>query len=144
MIRGYFVREPGVPATPYVVAKLRLMPQSGFEPVSFIIDTGSDFTILNPLDASRLWLDYQAQDFATGATNRILLGIGGQMRVALKTVDLKFTDDELGTLGSSMTVHVAAPDEADQWDLPSLLGRDVLQAFTLTVDARSETVTLAT
>ena len=42
-----------------------------------------------------------------------------------------------------MTIHVAAPDEADQWDLPSLLGRDVLQAFRLTVDARSETVTLA-
>ena len=82
MIRGYFIREPGVPSTPYVDASVRLTPRSGFEPVSFIIDTGSDFTILNPLDASRLWPDHQAHDFAAGAANRILLGIGGQMRFA--------------------------------------------------------------
>ncbi len=143
MIRGYVVHEPGVPSTPYVDATLRTTPQFRLEPLSFVIDTGSDFTILNPFDASRLWPDYDTHDFVTGAETRLLLGIGGPVRFALRAVNLQFTDDELGALSSPMTIHVAVPDTTDRWDLPSLLGRDVLQAFTLTLDARSETVTLA-
>jgi Retroviral aspartyl protease len=142
VIHGYFaVRSPGPPA-PHVAATIRRAPAAEFAEIDFLIDTGADFTTVHPADAFRLWPGYFTHDFARDPTVREMHGIGGPARFIPLQAELQFIDDEMGAVAAPMTVWVAAPDEQGLWNLPSLLGRDIIQQFTLTVDARKDAIHL--
>ena len=92
-------------------------------PVRLLVDTGSDRTIISPAAASRAGLS------GTIGSAVNLRGVGGRVtgvEVVVGTLDV--AGSRMGNF--PVIVHDAGVRNAD-----GLLGRDVLDAFTLTVDA---------
>jgi predicted aspartyl protease len=98
--------------------------------LSLLVDTGADRTLLSPSALARA--GFGGQD---GSPIQIL-GVTGSGAATLVTVPrLDIAGARLGPL--RVVVHPAPADGVD-----GLLGRDVLDAFTLTVDAASGRATL--
>ena len=101
-----------------------------------MIDTGADDTILRPSDVRRSgrasrWRppDSTSIRIASG-----IEGVGGGGYIIPVSARLFFrTDTGTDRLSQDARVWVAQPTDANQ-RMPSLLGRDLLQFFRLTVD----------
>jgi len=94
-------------------------------PLSLLLDTGADRTVIAPAAVARAGID-----LAVGSPIRIS---GGATMVAVPLLEV--AGARVGPL--SVIVH-AVPSES----LDGLLGRDVLDAFTITFDAAAGQVTL--
>ena len=135
-IPGYLVpvRIPGVAARPYMEVELLLEGTSSVFTVGFLIDTGADDTILHPGDLQRPDVPPLTLPFADHPERRRVGGIGGSTDLIPVSARLFFqTDTGGGRLWQDCRVWVAQPNDTNQ-RLPSLLGRDLLQFFRLTVD----------
>jgi Aspartyl protease/Domain of unknown function (DUF4124) len=99
-------------------------------PLSLLLDTGSDRTVIAPAAASRAGIDT-----ASGSPIRIS-GVTGSAGATLVPVPLlEVAGARLGPL--SVVVHAMPSESVD-----GLLGRDVLDAFTVTFDAAAGQVRL--
>ena len=135
-IPGYLrsVPIPGVPARPYVDADLLIEGTSTVDVVHFLIDTGADDTVLQPFDLTWSEAPPLASTFDDHPERRRIEGIGGSVYIIPVSVRLFFPiEGGPGRLWYDCRVWVAEPSDATL-TMPSLLGRDLLQLFRLTLD----------
>ena len=105
-----------------------LLPRLGWRGnVSFIFDTGADSSLLMPLDAQRMGIDY-----AMFETTESTLGIGGVSENFIESAYLAFVGDE-ALYGYEIELHVCRPAE-ELMTIPSLLGRDIIDRWRVTYD----------
>ena len=107
---------------PMVTGFARLPNSSLERSILFLVDTGAEVTILHPLDAEQLGLD-----FAGLGCGQSIAGIGGSAKVFDQQLRLLFPDADTGAWYEyNLTILVAAPTEHNR-SFPSLLGRDILR-----------------
>jgi hypothetical protein len=96
--------------------------------VRFLIDTGSDRSLIHPADSVHLGIDVAADFLST--VPETSLGVGGSSSEYEEACDV-FLERE-GGLWDRLVVplRIAVPTEANE-ALPSLLGRDVLFHYRL-------------
>jgi len=123
-IKGWF---DGADRVPMVVAWVNLPRLRVLAPVTFLVDTGADRTVLHPDDAAELGID--ARVLGAGVN---LAGVGGS-GVYRPERALLVVGDGISLYYLGMTLYIATPDAANQ-GLPSLLGRDMLSHFRTTYD----------
>ena len=120
MIIGSF-EEKG---RPYVNAELFLPRLRLSGVVSFLVDTGSDSTILHPPDMARVGIRVSELRGKSGSR-----GIGGPGDAYPETARLLFEDaDGVTPYFYRLDIDIAKPDANNQ-SLPSLLGRDILDCW---------------
>ncbi len=124
MIKGRFGDTTGRPC---VEGKVIIPQLSLSGNVSFIFDTGADQSLLMPLDAQRFGVDYdQLNDKETS------LGIGGASENYIETALMVFADDNQLYI-YSIKLGISTPSE-EIMDIPSLLGRDIIDKWRVTYD----------
>lgn len=123
MLTGRFGDTSG---RPYIEGRL-VLPRLGLQAdISFLIDTGADTSLLHPTDGKVLGIDYSK---LTGKDESI--GVGGVCYNYLEEAMLLFT--EPGKRLYVYTLDLAiSPNSPDIMDLPSLLGRDILDQWGMT------------
>ncbi len=115
---------PGLPV--FVSAKI-----NGAGPVTLILDTGSDRTLIAPAALQRLGISTE------DAPRGILKGVTGTSYVeAVWVQSVEVSEARVGPL--LIIVH-----NADLKDADGLLGRDFLANFSVTIDSKEKVVTLA-
>ena len=120
-------RIPFTPGSPILV-NARV---NGAGPVTLILDTGADRTMLTPMVLLRLGIS------TANAPTAEIKGATGTARGALVQVaSVEVGDAKVGPL--LILVH-----DADLKQAEGLLGRDFLERFTITIDANERVVTLA-
>lgn len=141
-ILGEF-RAERPPASPEAVVHARVSLTPGrFAEVTFLIDTGADCTMLSPSDTANVLPPGSPLDWENDPSLRRVRGVGaGASRVITRDGVIAFEDEERGlVLQEGVRFFLAEP--AAGAGLPSLLGRDVLENFRLTVSTRESQVTL--
>jgi hypothetical protein len=135
-IPGYLVpvRIPGVPARPYVDAGVLIQAATTPLAIRFLIDTGADDTLLHPSDVEQFAGPVLDAPFDEHPERQLIGGVGGGTYIVPVSARLFFRD-EVGAyhLRQDCRVWVAQPTATNR-RLPSLLGRDLLQFFRLTLD----------
>ena len=111
------------------------------KPVLFLIDTGAARTTLSPRDAKRVFPGYAYLDWTRDPRLKAVSGVGGICRVIVRLGAIRFIDNRLGPLDWDGLIELIEPT-ADSRALPSLLGRDVLDNFRLTVSKRESLISL--
>lgn len=119
-------RIPFTPGSPILVSA-RI---NGGGPVTLILDTGADRTMLTPMALWRLGI---STDNAPPAE---IKGATGTARAALVQV----LSVEVGEARAGPLLIIA--HDADLKQADGLLGRDFLERFTVTIDAKERVVTL--
>ena len=105
-----------------------LLPRLGWSGnVSFIFDTGADTSLLMPLDAQRMGIDYAVFDNEVST-----LGIGGASENFVEPAYLAFVGDE-ALYGYQIELHICKPSN-DLMNVPSLLGRNIIDRWRVTYD----------
>ena len=132
------VSIPGVAPRPYLDAEVLIEGTSTLVPIPFLIDTGADDTVLHPSDLQRPGAPPLALSFDDHPERRRVEGIGGGGYIIPVSARLLFqTDAGTGRLWHDCRIWVAQPTDANR-RIPSLLGRDLLQLFRLTVDYQAD------
>jgi hypothetical protein len=119
-------RIPFTPGSPILVSA-RI---NGAGPVTLILDTGADRTMLTPMALWRLGIS------TAGAPQAEIRGVTGTARGELVRVD----SVEVGDARAGPLLILA--HDADLKQAEGLLGRDFLERFTVTIDANERVVTL--
>ena len=119
-------RIPFTPGSPILV-NARI---NGAGPVTLILDTGADRTMLTPMALWRLGIS------TAGAPQAEIRGVTGTARGELVRVD----SVEVGDARAGPLLILA--HDADLKQAEGLLGRDFLERFTVTIDANERVVTL--
>ena len=105
-----------------------LLPRLGWSGyVSFIFDTGADTSLLMPLDAQRMGIDYGLFE-----NEESTLGIGGASENFIEPAYLAFVGDE-ALYGYEIELHICKPAD-ELMTIPSLLGRDIIDRWRVTYD----------
>lgn len=137
-----FLHDPGrstradllMTPRPHINARVRLN-QRRLE-IPLLIDTGADFTFLQPAAAARLLEVDELRHQPTQSADVITLsGIGGGVRTMVRQVGLLIWDDSGVGYSFSQSILLGLPGNsspsAPSPIVPSLLGRDVLRRFDL-------------
>jgi hypothetical protein len=132
MIEGRFGDTSG---RPYIESRLAIPRLRKFGDISFILDTGADTTLLMPLDGGRIGIDYNMLQGTASAT-----GIGGLSKHYVEPAILAFTDPGKCLYAYTISLRIASPSP-DIGDIPSLLGRDVLDNWLITIDRQNDLLT---
>jgi len=125
MLHGRFGDTTG---RPYIEAHLSIPSLKVDGSVSFLIDTGSDCTVLMPLDAARLKIDYSRLTKRVEST-----GIGGLSNDFVVPAALLFSDPGAKVYGYNVALRIAEP-KPELKTTPSLLGRDVINHWRIVYD----------
>lgn len=125
MLKGRFGSTTG---RPYFDGRLVLPRLKISGDVSFILDTGADVSVLMPLDAGRPKIDYASLSDTTDT-----LGIGGLSKDFVEPAFLAFTDSGVTLYAYEISLHIATASP-DIMKVPSLLGRNILDNWTITYD----------
>ncbi len=124
MIAGYFTSD----GLPWVGCDL-LLPRFGLKaPVTFLIDTGSDTTILHPADGRTLRCPFDLLENPAE-----FIGVGGTLHYYFEPAVLSFDDSDGGTWEFEIDISIAKPGPLTD-GLDSLLGRDVLNQMRMDYD----------
>ncbi len=101
--------------------------------VSFLVDTGADKTVLMPLDGQRLAIDYTKLN-----GNERTVGIGGFSVNFVEKALVVFLDSSNNVLCVySIDLQISPPSPAIM-DIPSLLGRDILNQWRMSYNERRD------
>ena len=132
MISGEFGRT----GRPYVIGDLDLPRLGASGRVIFLVDTGSDQTIIHP-PALRYWGVSAGQlTNRAGSTH----GVGGLVALFFEPAILRFTDADLATVYTyRLNIAIAEPNAVNR-NFPSLLGRNILDCWYLESDPTYNTL----
>lgn len=132
MLRGRF---GDTTRRPYVQARL-VIPRFNIDAsISFLVDTGADSSLIAPADAREMGIDYAKLGGAVES-----LGMGGIALSYPVKCSLAFRDP-----GKCIYVYhldaldIAAPDPEIE-EMPSLLGREILDRWRMTYDPTKDTL----
>jgi hypothetical protein len=144
VIRGFLSAGSTPRLVPAVEARL-LIPRITHwtrDVVPFLIDTGSRWSILHPLDADAIGIDL------TTLTDPTLWpapvtghGLGGSSQYYPLPAAYGFMLEDGRPQVISERLHIAVPTPVNE-RLPSILGRDVLRHFRLVIDWPGDEVIL--
>jgi hypothetical protein len=123
MLLGRFGNTSG---RPYLEGRLVLTRLGLAADISFIVDTGADKTVVMPLDGTRLGVDY-----ANLTRPFVSTGIGGMSADYLEPAILAFSETRTAIHLYQIDVIVSSPSP-DIMNIPSLLGRDILDRWQMT------------
>jgi predicted aspartyl protease len=133
IIRGFF--EFG---TPYVVVQIKCINLEIIATIRFLVDTGASRTVISDKDAVKLGIDYnKLKKLEDG-----MIGIGGQVETFLMdNVELLFKSDG-GIHVEKLDILVLKHREMDEKikKIPSLLGRDIMNRYALSLNAKRNLV----
>ncbi len=135
-IDGYY-KEDNPPA-PYVYGEVYLPDLHLHGDIEFLVDTGAHATSLMPHDMTAMGIDVRR---IPGRYQKVE-GVGGEARYKATRAVLRFQDhDAFGHFQEfEIDVHLTRGDAWQQ--LPSLLGRDILNECECTVDGVRERVAI--
>ena len=142
-IQGYY-SAGSYPPAPYVKAEV-LVHETSLPPVQieFLVDTGADSTTLLPFDWNRMGipsLDSVVADYRRDATG---IGGGARYKTVRATVRLRDEDSTDGVWDTYVYVDLIEEiGDVDHDQLPSLLGRDILNKCLCTFNGVERTVVL--
>lgn len=95
-------------------------------PVEFLLDTGSDVTVLMPSDAKRLGVD-----FSKLTQTRTSYGVGGKAEdFIIPAVLIVNDEDETHAYRFALRIAKSIPEIEDA---PSLLGRDIAKNWNISI-----------
>ncbi len=124
MIIGYFTSD----GLPWVSCDL-LLPRFGLKaPVTFLVDTGSDTTILHPADGLMLHCPFDLLDNPAE-----FISAGGALLYYMEPAVLTFAETDGGAQEFEIHISIAKPDPVTD-GLDSLLGRDLLNQVRMEYD----------
>jgi hypothetical protein len=127
-VRGALTRIPFTPGAPIIVSA-RISDAAA--PINLILDTGADRTMVAPQALWRLGIS------TLNAPRAMIKGvIGSGHGDVVHVTSVQVGDARVGPL--PIVAH-----DADLKQAEGLLGRDFLEHFTVTIDAREQVVTLA-
>lgn len=126
---------------PYVNALLICEPFNIRRPIEFLIDTGASRTTLSDTDATRLGIQYQKlarlREGTTGIGGVVATSVLPRVKLIFKTVQ----DTHIEELPQIFVLRHKKVDENIK-RIPSLLGRDILNKFTLLLNKERGLVVL--
>lgn len=143
VIRGFFESDSGQ-RYPMVRVGLFLPALTGqFAVVDFLVDTGATLTCLHPKDAIfLLGLDPAALADPTRWSDRVpTAGIGGSVEYYRVSARYLFIHEEIAPQQIDAPIHIAQL-RAENQQLPSLLGRDLLAHFNMAFTIAGDSITL--
>jgi hypothetical protein len=123
MLRGRFGDTSG---RPYLEGRLVLPRLNIAGDVSFLVDTGADTSVLHPADAMRMRIDFGD---LTGDISSV--GVGGTCHHFSEEAALVFAERRRVVHFYFIELAIAPPDPGME-ELPSLLGRDILDRWRMT------------
>ena len=124
MIAGWFTND----GLPFVECNV-FLPRFGLiGQVTFLVDTGSDTTILHPEATADLDCPFDLLDNPAE-----FISAGGVLLYYMEPAVLSSNDSDGGTREFEIEISIAKPDPVTD-DLASLLGRDVLNRMHLDYD----------
>jgi hypothetical protein len=133
MIKGRFGNTSG---RPYIDGYLEIPHLSVRGNISFVLDTGSDCTVLMPLDANRLRLDYAR---LVGSPQDESQGFNGRSVDFVVPASLIIREETAFAHGYEIDLRVPEPKDGTD-DIPSILGRDILDHWRFTIDRKSSVI----
>ncbi|MDE2838368.1 MAG: aspartyl protease family protein [Chloroflexota bacterium] len=135
-IEGHY-RDDNPPA-PYVYGEVYLPDLHLHTGVAFLVDTGAHATSLMPDDAAEMGLDIRN----LGGRYQRVEGVGGEARYKTTRAVLRFQDhDAFGHFQEfEIDIHLTRGHAWQQ--LPSLLGRDILNECECILDGVRERVAI--
>ena len=122
MLRGRFGNTSG---RPYLEGRLFIPRLRLHADISFLVDSGSDVTVLHPLDGTQMGIEYKNLN-AGGETT----GIGGVSQNFAERAIVVFDEAERRILWTYWIDLLIASPKRQIMDLPSVLGRDILDRWT--------------
>src|SRR5215216_5833775 len=121
MIRGLVVPELGA----FILATVHLPhPLDRRTEVLFVVDTGSDRTVLMPRDLAPLGFDAALRESRGVIPARTLKGIGSAVATYAASASVTFNHGSEAT--STFNMSLGLIDDPLCQDIPSILGRDIL------------------
>jgi hypothetical protein len=151
-VAGYFDEGVSGDQSPSSLAPFLLVrfgDGTSDQTIAMLIDTGADTTALGPRDAlALLGRDYLRMDFDHGPGVVAVRGFGEGDGAALVTpMELWLRDTDGIDFPVLLNVAITKPSPAEpghdgNWMMPSLLGRDILDRFDLTLSYNPPSVTL--
>ena len=138
-----------VPPAPFIYAEIESRTHSLKGTIAFMIDTGSSVTTIVDRDRERLGINWNNLE----TTNRPLAGIGGTVDTRIiKHATLAFKTESEKIVQEKLSIHVARHDLAGLdrrgiervLQLPSLLGRDMIERYRLVYDKSRRLIFLDT
>lgn len=122
--------------SPFVYGRVVLPGVTPATEIQFLVDTGSTSTMLLPRDSRRMGINF---DDLPGRIQGSV-GIGGNAELKRLPAIVMFRDPELGVYAYEVDLAVARPYPPIR-DLPSLLGRDILNRWDIHYSAPTGTLT---
>ena len=123
MLRGRFGDTSG---RPYIEGRLILPNLNIRGDISFLVDTGSDVSRLHPNDGIRLNIDYGQLG---GDAESV--GTSGVSHDFIESAVIAFSEPKRFLYAYNITLRIA-PIDPEIMDLPSILGRDILDQWQMT------------
>jgi len=131
MLRGRFGDTSG---RPYIEGSLFLPNLNIRGNISFLVDTGSDETRLHPSDGIRLNIDYGQLG---GDAESI--GTSGISHDFIESAIVAFSEPKRFLYVYNITLRIA-PYDTGILDLPSLLGRNILDQWRMTYNPQKKSL----
>jgi len=123
MLRGRFGDTSG---RPYVEGRLILPDLNIRGDISFLVDTGADVSRLHPNDGIRLKIDYGQ---LSGDAESV--GTSGTTHDFTESAVVVFSEPKRFLYVYNITLRIA-PVDPEIMNLPSILGRDILDQWRIT------------
>ncbi len=122
--------------SPFVYGRVALPGVTAVTEIQFLVDTGSTSTMLLPRDSMRMGIDFDALPGHTQGS----VGIGGNAEFKRLPALILFREPELSVYVYEIALAVARPHPSIR-DLPSLLGRDILNRWEMRYSAPTGSLT---
>ena len=129
-LSGFFRQGRG-----YLSALVHIPRWDIYDRVDFHVDTAAPFTSLSPVDSFVMGVPYRDLSFS-----HEFRGAGGTARYAEEPAMLVFATSGESVYVHTIRLHIVRPTEGSE-TLPSLLGLDFLNQWTMTSDPRHNLLT---